>query len=69
MSMSPTISDRAEWLKSKHLQRLLAVLSDDGEEARIVGGAVRNTLLGEPVGDIDIATTCLPETTASRELE
>lgn len=66
MSMSPTISDRAEWLKSKHLQRLLAVLSDDGEEARIVGGAVRNTLLGEPVGDIDIATTCLPETTASR---
>ena len=27
----------------------------------MVGGAVRNALLGEPVGDIDIATTALPE--------
>ena len=39
---------------------LLALLDRDGEEARVVGGAVRNTLIGEPVGDIDIATTaCL----------
>ncbi len=28
---------------------LLAVLDRDGEEARVVGGAVRNALLGEPV--------------------
>ena len=27
----------------------------------MVGGAVRNALLGEPLGDIDIATTALPE--------
>ena len=27
----------------------------------MVGGAVRNALLGEPIGDIDIATTALPE--------
>ncbi len=39
---------------------LLAVLDGDGEEARVVGGAVRNALLGEPHGDIDIATTALP---------
>jgi poly(A) polymerase len=45
---------------------LLAVLNHDGEEARIVGGAVRNVLLGEPVADIDIATTCLPEETMRR---
>jgi poly(A) polymerase len=40
---------------------LLALLDRDSEEARIVGGAVRNTLLGLPAGDIDIATTALPQ--------
>ena len=38
-----------------------ALLDRDGEEARVVGGAVRNSLLGEPLGDIDIATTALPD--------
>jgi poly(A) polymerase len=40
---------------------VLAVLDRDGQEARIVGGAVRNVLLGVPPGDIDIATTALPD--------
>ena len=40
---------------------LLGVLDRDGEEARIVGGAVRDALLGAPIGDIDIATTAPPE--------
>jgi len=39
---------------------VLALLDRDGEEARLVGGAVRNTLLGLPSGDIDIATTAVP---------
>ena len=43
------------------LSDLLAVLDGDGEEARVVGGAVRNALLAEPIGDIDIATTALPQ--------
>lgn len=38
----------------------------EGEEARVVGGAVRNTLFGLPVSDVDIATTCLPQETAER---
>jgi poly(A) polymerase len=50
----------APWLKEKLLAQLLAVLDRDGEEARVVGGAVRNALLGLPHGDIDIATTALP---------
>ena len=53
--------ERASWLRDGPLPRLLDVLDRDGEEARVVGGAVRNTLLGEPVGDIDIATTALPD--------
>src|SRR5712691_5869854 len=51
----------APWLDEPPLAGLLAVLDRDGEEARIVGGAVRNALLGEPHGDIDIATTALPQ--------
>ena len=40
---------------------VLQVLDRDGEEARVVGGAVRNALLGIPRGDVDIATTALPD--------
>ncbi len=54
----------APWLEEPALQKLLAALSADGEEARIAGGAVRNALLGEPIADVDIATTNRPETTA-----
>ncbi|HMF67267.1 MAG TPA: CCA tRNA nucleotidyltransferase, partial [Phyllobacterium sp.] len=66
MSATVSIADKAPWLKDKLLQRLLAVLAADGEAARVVGGAVRNTLLGQEVSDIDIATTCLPEETLRR---
>src|SRR5438105_13328457 len=51
----------APWLTSGPASRVLALLNGDGEEARVVGGAVRNALLKIPVGDIDIATTALPE--------
>jgi poly(A) polymerase len=47
-------------LQRPDVARLLAVLNRDGEEARIVGGAVRDALMQHPVGDIDIATTVLP---------
>jgi tRNA nucleotidyltransferase/poly(A) polymerase len=52
--------DDAPWLRSGLAARVLALLNGDGEEARVVGGAVRNALLGAPIGDIDIATTALP---------
>ena len=64
--MSVSIADKAPWLMEEHLQRLLKALSQEGDEARVVGGAVRNTLLGEPTGDIDIATTTEPRETISR---
>jgi poly(A) polymerase len=51
----------AGWLKEGEVARLLSLLDRDGEEARVVGGAVRNTLLQIPVGEIDVATTALPE--------
>jgi tRNA nucleotidyltransferase/poly(A) polymerase len=48
------------------LGRVLAVLDDAGEEARVVGGAVRNTLLDLPFSEIDIATTALPDEVTRR---
>ena len=59
MTALPNLAE-ADWLREGPLARLLSVLDRDGEEARVVGGAVRNALLGEPIGDIDIATTALP---------
>jgi len=56
----------ADWLADADLQRILGALSGDGEQARIVGGAIRNTLIGHPVTDIDIATTCVPGETVRR---
>ncbi|MFZ2157196.1 MAG: CCA tRNA nucleotidyltransferase [Bradyrhizobium sp.] len=50
----------APWLRSGPAARVLALLNGSGEEARVVGGAVRNALLKIPVADIDIATTALP---------
>lgn len=37
-----------------------------GDETRVVGGAVRDTLLNLPVADIDLATQLLPEAVMSR---
>jgi len=56
----------AEWLRDGALATLLGVLDRDGEEARVVGGAVRNTLLAEPLGDVDIATTATPAEVIAR---
>lgn len=56
----------AAWLKDGPLPQLLDVLDRDGEEARVVGGAVRNGLLGLDVHEIDVATTALPEEVAKR---
>lgn len=51
----------APWLSMNPAARVLALLDADGEEARVVGGAVRDAMLGLPVGEIDIATTALPD--------
>lgn len=50
------------------LQRVLSVLVNGGHQALIVGGAVRNALIGAPPSDWDISTDALPsETTALAE--
>ncbi len=51
----------APWLGSGPAARVLELLNGAGEEARVVGGAVRNALLEIPIGDLDIATTAVPD--------
>ncbi len=53
-------------LADPRLARVLDILDRDGEEARVVGGAVRNALLGLPPGDIDVTTTALPAVVVAR---
>jgi poly(A) polymerase len=56
----------AAWLKAGAVARLLALLDRDGEEARVVGGAVRNELMRLPVDEIDVATTAVPDEVTRR---
>lgn len=50
----------ADWLSRASTRAVFAALMAEGGEARAVGGAVRNALIGRPVKDIDIATTVVP---------
>ncbi len=59
----PTKLPDADWLHRRGLSALIAAL--DGK-ARYVGGAVRDTLLGQEVKDVDIATPLLPESVMER---
>jgi poly(A) polymerase len=49
------------WLRAAPVQRVLELLNGGGEEARVVGGAARNALIGVALSDVDIATTALPD--------
>ena len=58
MTEPATLPD-APWTQRKDLAALIAALGTDN--ARYVGGAVRDTLLGLAVKDVDIATTLTPD--------
>ncbi len=51
----------AAWLREKPLATIFALFEKAGREVRVVGGSVRNTLLGQPVTDIDLATPVMPK--------
>src|SRR3990167_1639034 len=50
----------ADWRTRPGLRRIIAALMADGGAVKVVGGAVRDTLLGLPVTDIDLAAPLLP---------
>ncbi len=55
----------AKWLTRPAAQRIFAALTADGHEVRIIGGAVRNALMGQAVREIDFATTATPDEVAA----
>ncbi|MDS7597667.1 CCA tRNA nucleotidyltransferase [Agrobacterium tumefaciens] len=55
-----------DWFERPALARIFALLNADGGEVRVVGGAVRNALMGLPVGDVDMATTLTPDVVVAR---
>jgi poly(A) polymerase len=60
-SEAPSLAG-AEWLKRGETSAVFAALSASGIDTRVVGGAVRNALLGLPVIEaVDLATTAEPE--------
>lgn len=52
------------WLDAPATQAVLAMLGGAGHRALVVGGCVRNALLGLPVADVDIATDAAPQAVA-----
>ena len=61
--MTKTLAS-ADWLTASDTQTVMAALEaarPDG--ARFVGGCVRNSLMGRPIDDIDIATQLKPQET------
>ena len=55
----------ADWLTQAAAQRIFAALGAQGHETRIIGGAVRNALMGDGVREIDFATTATPDEVAA----
>jgi poly(A) polymerase len=64
--MKPARLPDSAWQHADGLKKILAALDDAYGGPRYVGGAVRDTLLGLPVSDIDIATALLPNEVINR---
>ncbi len=56
----------ADWLHEPVVQRIFAILDGAAGRTRIVGGAVRNAVLGMPVADLDFATSLVPDEVIAR---
>lgn len=55
------MNTRPTWLDEQGLQHLFAAIAAAGGEARAVGGAVRDFLMGREGGDIDVASSLRPQ--------
>lgn len=60
------VSGLAHLLDRPGVRRVLAALDAEGETTRLVGGCVRDALLGRTGDDIDLTTTLLPQAVITR---
>ena len=68
MTGLPGLVDRP-WFAARAVRQVFGLLDRDGEEARVVGGAVRNAFLEQPVHEVDFATTATPDVVMRRATE
>ncbi|PYE45152.1 poly(A) polymerase [Rhizobium sp. PP-F2F-G20b] len=54
------------WFQAPALRRVFDLLNAEGGEVRVVGGAVRNALMGATVSEVDLATTLTPDVVTAR---
>jgi len=54
------------WIQDNNVKKLLSALGYPDVDVRFVGGCVRNSVLGRPVDEIDLATPDKPETVMGR---
>ena len=59
--MSGAVLTDAPWFRAPELKAVVVALNSGGDMPRIVGGAVRDGLLGLSVADVDLATTLTPD--------
>jgi poly(A) polymerase len=57
---------QTHWRRRPEMRRLLDVLGGSEGATRFVGGCVRDTLLGLPVSDVDLATRLTPQDVLDR---
>jgi poly(A) polymerase len=50
-----------DWFEALPARTVFAALNRGGHETRAVGGAIRNSLMGLPVTEVDFATTATPD--------
>lgn len=55
------MSKQPNWLNAQNIQKVFKLLAQNNGEGRIVGGAVRDHLMGVEIGDIDFCSTHRPE--------
>jgi poly(A) polymerase len=58
--MTTILPSDTPWLENTGLKHVVTALYDHGDGPRVVGGAVRDAILGMPVADIDLATILHP---------
>ena len=61
----PSLADR-DWFNTPAVRAIFSEIGVEGDEVRIVGGAIRNALLGVPTADVDFATTATPDLVTAR---
>lgn len=55
------MSKLPKWVAIEECRKIFAIIEEAGGDSRLVGGCVRDIILGKTHSDIDIATSLLPE--------